>query len=595
MAEADGSESIIRKEDSQAWDTFCVSCKKLGGESGETLLAGAITAKRVNGTFEEFAERVIQYASVFKEDIAKEATKFEGRLRVAAEAKLEKQLRDQAASIEARQAKALAAKDAEKEAVIAAHQLVLASRDEEIEKMKKQQAKAQTALQKTQSSLKMAQLKQEKSVGEIERLQNEIRKKSETVMTSLFNELELPFESGTKPQDMFKTIFANHEEEVKELKGELAKANKLIEKMQQSAADGNRDIIEERDALVAERDELAEKIKSATEAKATAERDAAAMRKEVKDVHAAAKAEARGEVEEGRAEIAKLKDAERMLQGIVANLEQRLEGVQTELSACSKQLKLAHAAGAHGGYYFSAAVVPKSEVLRKKAVTSRVRPGSLMQRGQSAPQLRGAMASGWTQASGTSVGGRRGSRDGSLPSRRSSKDANSSRRGSRDLGGPTGRVSNRAAAPAAEETATDEVAAGAHSTDEDGTAEPADLDRKSNTAKPVSPERKETMAKPIGLERTNPGLLTATFSVKLAEGAKSQGMSLSQVGAAAAAAAAAAKQKKLEASSASSKTAASGKDGEPKRVLKKKKSKTTRSRAKHTAHEALERESTERC
>ena len=102
----------------------------------------------------------------------------------------------------------------------------------------------------------MAQLKQEKSVGEIERLQNEIRKKSETVMTSLFNELELPFESGTKPQDMFKTIFANHEEEVKELKGELAKANKLIEKMQQSAADGNRDIIEERDALVAERDEL---------------------------------------------------------------------------------------------------------------------------------------------------------------------------------------------------------------------------------------------------------------------------------------------------------------------------------------------------
>ena len=106
--------------------------------------------------------------------------------------------------------------------------------------------------------------------------------------------------------------------------------------------------------------------------------------------------------------------------------------------------------------------------LRKKAVTSRVRPGSLMQRGQSAPQLRGAMASGWTQASGTSVGGRRGSRDGSLPSRRSSKDANSSRRGSRDLGGPTGRVSNRAAAPAAEETATDEVAAGAHSTDEDG-------------------------------------------------------------------------------------------------------------------------------
>ena len=30
MAEADGSESIIRKEDSQAWDTFCVSCKKLG-------------------------------------------------------------------------------------------------------------------------------------------------------------------------------------------------------------------------------------------------------------------------------------------------------------------------------------------------------------------------------------------------------------------------------------------------------------------------------------------------------------------------------------------------------------------------------------
>ena len=68
-------------------------------------------------------------------------------------AKLEKQLRDQAASIEARQAKALAAKDAEKEAVIAAHQLVLASRDEEIEKMKKQQAKAQTALQKTQKFL----------------------------------------------------------------------------------------------------------------------------------------------------------------------------------------------------------------------------------------------------------------------------------------------------------------------------------------------------------------------------------------------------------------------------------------------------------
>jgi hypothetical protein len=546
-SDAVGSEgsAAARKEDNAAWDAFCAAVKKEGSESGEVLLGGAITAKRINGIFEAFAERVIAGASVFKEEVAKEAYKQEGRLRVQAEAHLEKALREQSASIEAKHAKALAAKDKEKEAKEDAHKVELANRDEEIDKAQKLKVKIEKANQKAQSSLKIALLRQEKADAEIERMHKEVRGKAEKMMLSLFTELELSFDVGQTPAEMFKALVARHEAEVKELTSELNEKKKLIDKMRVAAESGNHDIIGERDKLEVERDRLAEEIKTAKAAKVVAEKDTAAMRKENKDVHAAAKAAARGEIETLQQDVAVLQDSEQQLEATVAKLEGLLENVQIELAACAKELRVAQAAGKHGGYYFSAGTVNNA------AATARIDHGSPMRRHSSSPTLRGYMTA--------SSGALRGSK------KRSSKESVSARKGEAML------ASERRRAPSPT-----------------GITMAADGGPFVSEGSPRSPEGTRASKTPSSLSKSNPGgLFSATFSVKLAEGAKRQGLSLTEVGAAAAAAA---KQKQQDGGAGSLIA-----HGTKKKKVAKKKSMTERQpRASAAVHERV-REPTERC
>ena len=153
-AEAASSDSAgdagSRSGDSPAWTAFCNAVHAGAEDAGESLLSGAITATRVKGIFEAYAERVIQGAQVFQELEAKEMSKREAGLRVAAAGQLDKALKQQHDKLEASTNKQLAAKDAEKEKIVEGNKVEIATRDEEIEKLKKLNAKMQTAYNKSQ-------------------------------------------------------------------------------------------------------------------------------------------------------------------------------------------------------------------------------------------------------------------------------------------------------------------------------------------------------------------------------------------------------------------------------------------------------------
>ena len=106
----------------------------------------------------------------------------------------------------------------------------------------------------------------------------------------------------------------------------------------------------------------------------------------------------------------------------------------------------------------------------------------------------------------------------------------------------------------------------------------------------VSDAANKLNAKPPALGKANPSLLGKTFTAKLAEDAKSQGLSLKQLGNVAAAAA---KQRQREAAGSSAAGTATAADTTKK--LKKKKSKTSRSRSVENMMQEVARAPTERC
>ena len=346
-----------------------------------------------------------------------------------------------------------------------------------------------------QSSLKIAALRADKANGEIERLLEASRGKSEALMVSLFTELNLPFESGQTPGELLRSLVSTNEATVKELQDDLEKKNKLVDKMRQDAADGNHEIIEERDKLLVERDELAEGIKVAKEAREASDAKAAELVKENKGVHVAAKAAARGEVEQLQSEIAKMQDTEAALEAAYEQLERMLESVQAELVACSKELRLAQAAGKNGGYYFSAALVPKT------SRPSPHSPGVGFTRERIKKDAKGSTSSRRTPSARGATGRRRG---GILPTvEEASTSQQKNGEGSTDALPASSTAAEPAHAYASPSTYASEMAAGA--------------------------------------AFRSQAMLNASFSVK----AKEQGLTLAQAGAAAAAAVKMKKEKAL--------------------------------------------------
>jgi hypothetical protein len=304
---------------------------------------------------ESFAERVIQAATALKQAEHAEATKHEARARVLSAQQLEKALQKQGADMDAAFQKEMVAKAAEANAREENLAEQLDKRNQELEKLQKAKAKMDKALNKSQAANKLADMKAEKDGQQLAQLQKVQDGKAEMLMARLFTELKVPFESGQGPASMLRSLLASHDQAMKRVKGELQAAQTTIDKLTKAAADGNHDILADRNQMEAERNDMASKLAGTEEAHRAAEEEAATLRKEREGVHADAKAAARAEVEALEAEIALMKTAQTELRDTKAQLKEDLHKARAELASCAQSLRLAQSAGRNGGYYFAAA------------------------------------------------------------------------------------------------------------------------------------------------------------------------------------------------------------------------------------------------
>ena len=346
-----------------------------------------MTSKRVKDVVEAIGVRVIQGASLLMEADAQAARRKELQWHESAASQLQEKLYKQATTMEAATEKQLEAVRAEATRREEEHTQILEARVQELEKLQRAKTKVDKALTKAQTALKISGMKAEKDEALIAQLRNDIRGKTEALMTSLFNELSLPFEQGQTPGDLLRSLVASHEKAQKELQTDLAAGAKVIEALRKDAAEGNKDIHDERDKAVAGRDRMAADLDEEKKARLLAETESDALRKEQVQVRRQAKEDARGEVERLEADLAQAHEALRERQSTNSQLEADLKGLRGELIASTKALRMAQAAGRNGGYYFAAVPVTmtsyemSSPPMRKTVQTDALRAAIMREPG----------------------------------------------------------------------------------------------------------------------------------------------------------------------------------------------------------------------
>ena len=355
---------------SKARGLFKADIEQMVQASRTDLLSGAITTGNVKEVFENLGQRVMQRTQEMTDADSGEAQRLEIMLVEAAQRELQSQLRRQ---LNAQQAET-EQKLQEAEAAAQQRETELAAQIEkltqEMDKLTKAKDKVERTLQGKERNLKLAGMKAEKDDAELAKLQLKIRAKSDSVMTQVFQELSLPVEQGKAPIEMVRSLIHSHKMAIKELQAEIDSANRTIGKMTADAADGNKHIIEERDVAVQERDASAAALKVAEAARREADEEAERLRKEAKKVRADAKAQAQGEVDRLKAELAEMQNGKEEAEAKNKQVNEKLNLVHKELEECTKALRLARAAGQHGGYYFSASTIREAHYVPRSRSTS---------------------------------------------------------------------------------------------------------------------------------------------------------------------------------------------------------------------------------
>ena len=370
------------------------------------MLSGAITSLHVKNIFEAWAEKVIKGAAELLEADGVEAMRRQAWELAQAEAEKVRRLEEQAAKLHAEFEKQEQADATQASAREADLREKIDSGLKELGKLQKAKGKVDKTLEKTQSTLKIAQLKAEKDAERITQLEKDVRAKSETMMAGLFAQLKLDFQAGQTPGELLRTLVASHEASQKELQKELNGAHRTIEEMRQDIAEGNKGVLEERDRMVKERDNMAVSLAAAVKARNEADEEAERLRKEAIHVRATAKQAVQAEVDQLKEDVAARVQSQAELQERHDQTVARLEGVKAELGQSQNALRLARAAGQNGGYYFAAVPVAPKTGSQLKTTRTKARTARAMTSARTTTKDKAAVASGSPPSPHNSDGGK---------------------------------------------------------------------------------------------------------------------------------------------------------------------------------------------